>query len=271
MRHRRNWALRLVLLLTAACILLPLALLAVWSCAARWAWPALAPTAFSLRGLSELVAPHNQVARILGSSVLLSLAVAALATVCGLMTARACALYDFPGRNLLLFGSVLPIIVPGTVFAMGVHVVLIRMGLAGTVPGVILVHTVCSLPYTVNILTDVTAAAGDRLETQAQVLGCPPVKAFFMTGLPQLLPGVLSALCMAYIVSFSQYFLTLLIGGGRVKTFSVLMVPFISGGDRTLASAYALLFVLSVAMVFVVFEVCIRRLLGPRDRKEGKA
>ena len=267
--NNRSLALRLVLAVTIGCILIPLALLTVWSFAARWGWPELTPSALSLRGLREVFAPYNKTLSLLGSSIALSLTAALLATVCGLMTARACALYEFPGRKLLLFGSILPVIVPGTVFAMGVHVVLIRMGLAGTVAGVILVHAVCSLPYTVGILTDVTAALGGRLETQAALLGCPPARAFFTVAFPQLLPGLLSALSMAYIISFSQYFLTLLVGGGRVKTFSVVMVPFISGGDRTLASVYALLFVASTALVFALFELLVRRLTRPRGTKEG--
>jgi putative spermidine/putrescine transport system permease protein len=60
---------------------------------------------------------------------------------------------------------------------------------------------------------------------------------------------------MAYIISFSQYFLTLLIGGGSVKTLAVVMVPLIYGGDRTIASAYALLFTLSSLIVFGLFEL----------------
>lgn len=54
----------------------------------------------------------------------------------------------------------LPLIVPTTVFGMGIHLLLIRVGLSDTVPGVILVHVICALPYTVSIMTDSTRAIG---------------------------------------------------------------------------------------------------------------
>ena len=70
----------------------------------------------------------------------------------------------------------------------------------------------------------------------------------------------MASISMAYITSFSQYFLTLLIGGGKVKTISVLMVPFIAKGDRSLGSAYALIFVISTLSVFVIIDSVIKRL-----------
>jgi putative spermidine/putrescine transport system permease protein len=74
------------------------------------------------------------------------------------------------------------------------------------------------------------------------------------------MPGIMSSFIMAYIISFSQYFLTLMIGGGKVKTLAVLMVPFIQSGDRTIASAYAVVFVLSTMLVFILTEWCINKL-----------
>ena len=98
-------------------------------------------------------------------------AVALIAVVVGLMTARAIVFYQFPGQKLLLFASMLPLIVPTTVFGMGIHLLLIRVGLSDTVPGVILVHVICALPYTVSIMTDSTRAIGKKLEEFIKVMG----------------------------------------------------------------------------------------------------
>ena len=65
---------------------------------------------------------------------------------------------------------------------------------------------------------------------------------------------------MAYISSFSQYFLTLLIGGGRVKTFTTLMVPFIAKGDRSLASTYAVIFMISTLFIFILIDLATKKL-----------
>lgn len=91
---------------------------------------------------------------------------------------------------------------------------------------------------------------GNGLEEQARVLGATPWKAFYKVTLPMLAPVMLSSFSMAYIVSFSQYFLTLLIGGGQVKTFTIVMVPLLQGGNRNIASVYSTVF-LGVTLLFL--------------------
>ena len=117
--------------------------------------------------------------------------------------------------------------VPATVFGMGIQFYFIQMGLNNTVLGVILCHVLLSLPYCIQIIMSGMRALGTRLEEQARVLGAGSYRAFFVVILPLLIPVLLPAWSMAYIVSFSQYFITLLIGGGRVKTFTIVMMPYL--------------------------------------------
>ena len=95
---------------------------------------------------------------------------------------------------------------------------------ADTIAGVILVHTVSALPYCATIMEGVTATCGAVHEEQAQVLGASPLRAFIYAALPQLKSGILASLSMAFIISYSQYFTTLIIGGGRIKTLSLIHI-----------------------------------------------
>lgn len=251
---RKHLYARLTLGLAAFLILLPAAVLLLWCVTARWPWPGLLPESWSLRTVRELLFGSQKLPQLLLSSVALAGATALLSTLIGLLTARATALYDFPGRRLVGFASLLPLLIPGTVFAIGIHLVLLRLHLADTVTGVLLVHLIAALPYSITILSDVTAALGDRLEQQAAVLGAPPLRAFFSVTFPELLPGLLSSVSMAFILSYSQYFTTLIVGGGRVKTLSLVLVPYIQSGDRSLAAVYAAAFVGSALAVFFLLE-----------------
>lgn len=248
-----------VLFLLAAVILLPCILLIVWAVTERWAWPDLIPQKFSFRAVKEVSGRRVELFRVFFSSVLISTAVAVLSAVIGVMTCRALVFYDFFGKRLLGFLTVLPFMVPSTVFAMGIQLTFIRLGLNNTVSGVILAHLICSLPYAVRLIMDGTRALGRGLEEQARVLGASPWQAFFRVALPVLAPVVLSAASMAYVVSFSQYFLTLMIGGGQVKTFSIVMVPYLQSGDRSIASVYSVLFLVVTLSVFGLYEWIGRR------------
>lgn len=241
-------------------VLAPLSVIAVWAFATRWAWPDLVPAGLTGRG-AELVLSGSQGAGIacIGLSVGIALASAALATCAAALAARAICCHAWPGRRLFQFATLLPFLVPATVFAMGVQVAFIRTGLSSTVVGVVLAHAVVSLPYAVAIMCDVTRGAGRRLEEAARALGAGRVRTLWSVTLPGLAPGIVSSLSMCYILSFSQYFLTLLIGGGQVKTFALVLFPYLSGGDRTVAAAYGLAFILVTLAVFALFELLLRK------------
>jgi putative spermidine/putrescine transport system permease protein len=250
---------KFILTLLAFSILLPIVIVSIWSFVGRWSWPHLLPESLSMRGMEELFGSYSGAMQTLGSSVLLSVSVAILAVIIGTMTARALVHYDFAGKRLVEFGAILPIIIPATVFAMGIHVPLIRLGLADNVYGVILVHLICALPYTIKIMTDISVAFGRELEEQAAILGATPRQVAVDITLPSLVPGLITSGCMAYIISFSQYFLTLLIGGGHVKTFALLMIPYLQSGDRTVASAYSLIFMVSTILLFIIVDILGRK------------
>lgn len=235
-------------------VLVPILTLVIWVFTERWAWPDLMPQVFSLRAITGITGRSGQLFKVFGSSILISSIVGVLSVSIGIMTSRALLCYEFVGKRWIYFFTILPFMVPATVFAMGIQMTFIKLGLNNTVTGVIIAHLICSLPYAVRLLMDGMKAAGIKLEEQARVLGASGGSAFVKVTLPLLVPVIISAMCMAYIVSFSQYFLTLLIGGGKVSTFTIVMVPYLQSGERNVACIYSVIFLIITMAVFAVFE-----------------
>ena len=257
---KKNRINKIVLIIVGICILLPLLNLKIWAFTERWAWPDLLPQTYSFRAIKEIFSRKSEMIQLFISSIMLSMIVAILSVIIGIMTARAFVFYDFKGKRQLYFATLLPFLIPGTVFAMGIHVMFIKWDLSNSILGVIIVHLIYSLPYATRLLMDGTLAIGNKLEEQAKVLGATSFQAFTKTTLPILSPVILSSLSMSYIVSFSQYFLTLLIGGGKVKTFAIVMFPYLSGGDRNMASTYSLVFLGITILIFGVFQLIVSRI-----------
>ena len=153
---KKRWFWKLFLALVTCCILIPAFQLLLWSVTERWPWPGMLPESLTLRTIKELLFGSAKLPRLLMSSISLGLTVAFLSTVIGVLTARATELYTFRGKGLISFGAFLPLLVPGTVFAMGIQITLIRLGLSDTVAGVVLVHLIAAVPYCITIMTDVT-------------------------------------------------------------------------------------------------------------------
>ena len=147
MKSKTSISSKIILTIFMLVIILPVLTLLVWTFTERWAWPDLWPQVFSMRAVDEILRRKEELIKLFASSILISLVVAVLSIVIGTMTARALVLYDFPGKDGAYFLSILPFMVPGTVFAMGVQVTFIKLGLNNNVLGVIIAHLVCSLPF----------------------------------------------------------------------------------------------------------------------------
>ncbi len=240
--------------LAAAALLvaLPFLPLFLWSFAGEWRFPDLLPAEWSLRGFRALAEPGSRVVEATLSSLLIGGAATAASVAVGLPAGMALGRYEFRLKGLVVFFVLLPILVPPLASTMGVHLTFIRLGLADTTLGVFLVHLVPTVPYTTIILASVFAERGIEFEEAARTLGATPWRAFVHVTLPTVAPGVAVAALFAFLVSWSQYILTVLIGGGNVVTLPMLLFSAARGSDPVLTSVLALLFALPAILALVV-------------------
>ena len=252
MRKIKSFISDIILYSALFLLIFPILIIITWSFAKVWSWPHILPMEFTLRGSKNLFRPGSQMLNTLLCSICLSIVVTLVTTAISIPAARALGLYNFKGKRLINMLVLAPIIVPTVSVSMGIHLIFMRIGLANTFLGVVLVQLLPCLPYGIRILTDVFEIVGDRLELQGKVLGANQLQSFFYITLPMIMPGILSAGSMVFIVSFSQYFLTFLIGGGRIMTLPLVMFPYIQGGDRVMASSYSLVFLIT-SLLFLIF------------------
>lgn len=221
----------------------PIAVLFLWSIAAQWSWPSLWPQHYSLRGWHYFFSGGSQGLATLVKSIGLSLGVTFFALLISLPAAKALAFYEFKGKNWVEKLIFAPLIIPMVSVSMGLHLQFIKMNMANTYWGVGLIQLVPCMPYTIRLLQHVFELTGKQLEEQARVLGASSLQIWMQITWPQILPGLVAASCMAFLISFSQYFLTYLIGGGQVITFTMQMFPYIQSGDRHMGAVYSIIFI----------------------------
>lgn len=219
----------------------PILALGLSALSARWFYPQLLPREWTAAPLLRLLA-DQRTAEALASSLLTAGSTTAIALLLGVPAARIIGLRRFRLRSLALLLLFLPNVVPPLAIGMGLNVLFLRLGLAGGAPGVVLVHLVPVLPYTVFALLGVFERYDEGYEQQALTLGASPLVIWRRIALPLLGPGVAVAALFAFLVSWSQYVLTLLIGGGQVITLPILLFAAVAGGNPSSIAGLALLF-----------------------------
>jgi putative spermidine/putrescine transport system permease protein len=219
----------------------PVAALWLYAGSTHWFFPDILPPQWTLDPLvRQLVSPRTREA--LAVSLGIAGAVTALALLIGVPAARTLGLRRFPGRSLALLALFLPNVVPPIATGMGLNILFVRLGLAGSSFGVILIHLVPVLPYTIFALVGVFARYDEGYEQQARTLGASWLRVFCRVTLPLAGPGIAVAALFTFLASWSQYVLTLLIGGGRVITLPMLLFAAVSGGNPTTIASLALIF-----------------------------
>lgn len=243
---------RLVVIAIYLAVLAPLIPQIVWSFAFRWYFPSLLPSVWSLKAWAYTFSASSRVGEGFFNSLLIALIVSLFSILVGLPAARALALYQFRGKAWIEWLLMLPIIVPGIVAVMGIHIVFIRYRLNDTLLGVVLVHLIPCVPYMVLVMSSVFANYGTELEDTARSLGASPLRVFWHVTLPGILPGLMVATLFTFLISWSQYITTVLIGGGRIVTLPMVLFPFISGSNESTAAAISLIFVAPALLVLIL-------------------
>ena len=247
MSGRESAAIRSIRVITGAMLVtwlvLPLIPLAIWSFARSWFFPDLLPSAWSMQAWDYVLSDTSQVMDSLWITIVISLGATALSVLVGVPAGRALGLYQFRGKQLVELMILAPTIVPGIAVVLGIHVIFITMGLTNTVTGVILVHLIPTLPYMVLVMSGIFANYDPDIEDQARSLGASPLATFWYITLPAIMPGVIVGALFAFLVSWSQYILTLLIGGGRVVTLPLLLFNFATSGRNDVTGAISMIYI----------------------------
>ncbi len=241
----------LIITLLIIGVLLPILPQFVWSFAYNWFFPSLLPQKWGWRAWVYVLSPSAKVGEALMNSVSLALVVVLLSVLIGLPAARALSLHEFRGKRIVEWLIMAPIIVPGLVVVMGVHVLFIRYGLADTFIGVALVHLVPALPYFILVMSSVFANYAIELEETARTLGANGWRIFWYITLPAIAPGLAVAALFTFLVSWSQYITTLLIGGGKIVTLPMVLLPFISAANHPNAAAISVIFILPALFILI--------------------
>jgi putative spermidine/putrescine transport system permease protein len=147
------------------------------------------------------------------NSALIAFASSLAALVLGSIAAYGLVRGSFRGRGLLEGNFIAPLILPPVITAVALYILFSRIGLLGTLPGLILAHTVLTVPYVVLLMSVAIRSFDQRIEQVAYSLGASWFTMFRRVLLPNLLPSVFAAWIFAFIISFDEVIVTFFLAG----------------------------------------------------------
>ena len=132
-------------------------------------------------------------------------------------------------------------------------------------------HTTFCLPYVILSVLPRITELGDTLSEAALDLGCTPIQAFFKVKLPNIMPGVLSGMVMAFTLSLDDFVISYFVGPSNFQTLPLLIY------SMTKKKVPPDMYALSTIIIVVVFLLLVisnfktgKKANAARKKKGGK-
>jgi putative spermidine/putrescine transport system permease protein len=186
-------------------------------------------------------------------SFITALLTAAVAVSLGTLCAYGLTHSAFAGKRLLKSFILLPLIVPSLVLAISIYKLFIQFDLVGTIAGFVIAHSVLAIPFVITIMTASFRGVDPAIEKAARSLGANRLRTLWHVSLPLVLPGLLSATLLAFLVSFDELIIALFISDPFVATLPKKLWDGIRlEVDPTLAAVSTILIGVSLGVLAIV-------------------
>jgi N-acetylglucosamine transport system permease protein len=194
----------------------------------------------------------------INSAIVLTVSVT-LTMLLGSTAAYALARYQFPGNRLIYFTFVGGMMFPVFLALVPLFFVVKQTGLLHTLPGLMLVYTAYSLPFTVFFMSAFFRTLPSAVAEAAMIDGCGPFSLFFRVMLPMAKPGLISVGIFNVLGHWNQYLLPLVLVSNEennvlAQGLAALAVNEGYRGDYSRLFAGLSLAIIPVLVVYAIFQ-----------------
>jgi putative spermidine/putrescine transport system permease protein len=218
-----------------------------------WSYPNIFPPSFSLEQW-RYVFNYTNIGRALRTSYTVAPLAVILSFLLSLPTSYILGRKNVPGKKIFMLVVLLPMIMPGMVVALFLSRVFSLLGLSQRFSGLVVAHTLMSMPYMIRVMTTSFAAIPQDVIDAAENLGASTYVKIKDIFLPMIRPGLLAGMIFAFTTSIEEFNLTFIIGTPTFETIPTILYSFMGYNFiRTNASVVSLLMMTpNIIMLFLV-------------------
>jgi putative spermidine/putrescine transport system permease protein len=191
-----------------------------------------------------------------------SLAVVVISVLIGVPAAYVMARRTFPGKQIVMFLFLLPILIPPITYGIPLATVLLFVDPDQSILGVVLANLVPSVPFVILTMTPFIEQINPSIESAARMCGAS-VRSLFLRVLgPLLVPGILAAAILVLVRTVGMFELTFLTSDADSQTIVVALYASMSAaGIRAQQSVDAMAVIYTSTML--VLLVLAMRFVNP--------
>lgn len=225
---------------------------------------------FSLQWYAELF-EDELILQSLYYSIVIAVLSSIIATVIGTMAAMGINAVKGWKKSALLSVNNIPVVNPEIVTAISMMILFVFIlskfhGMEMGFGTLLIAHITFNIPYVVLSVLPKLRGMDQNIYYAALDLGCPPFKSFIKVVIPQIMPGIISGLIMAFTLSLDDFVISYFNSGATFQTLPVTIYSMTKKPYSLKLNALStLLFAVVLALMLIV------NLKKPEKTKKKKA
>lgn len=196
------------------------------------------------------------------SSLGVALAVVVVCAILAFLASIAIARFAFRGRVVFIVSVLVVQMVPGEAMIFTIYNMIDDWRLMNTLVGLFIVHLAGVVPFTIWMLRGFVNGVPVELEEAAMIDGCTKAQAFWRVTFPLLAPGLVATGIFAFIQSWNEFLMALLLLKGYNLTLPPWLNSFQSATEATNWGAVMAGSTLLTLPVVIFFLFVQRRMVG---------
>ena len=222
-------------------------------------------TGFSLKWYGELF-QNAEIMQALSNTLIIAVISSLVATVVGTFAAYGISQMNRRSQGLVMNISYLPVINPDIVTGVSLMLLFIFMRMNLGFATMLISHIVFNIPYVILSVMPRIKQMDRHLLEAAMDLGLPPLRAFLKVVPPDIMPGVISGMIMAFTLSIDDFVISFFTTSG-VQNLSIYIYSSARRGiEPTVYAIMTLMFVTVVSLLLLINRKSLGRTVAKRTR-----
>lgn len=247
------WAQTAFITILALALFGPIVNLLIWTIAETWYFPHTLPNQWGLKYWQQVFNPYSDVSGSLITSIIIALCAVVVCLLVSIPAGYALSKHTMPWRVGFMLLFLIPQAFPNLTVYINIARIFYDWGLNGTLLGVVLVHSVHGLMYSVWISVAAFSSIDPMLSRASRNLGAGPIYTFIHVVLPQAAPGLIAASIFVFLESLDEFTGTFFVGAPEVTTLPLLLYTASMEGNYQISSITALILLIpSIGFMLII-------------------
>lgn len=219
---------------------------------------------FTLKWYLELF-QDRQIMKALSNTMIIAILSSGIATIIG--TAAAIGIHNMKRfkKAIMMNLTYLPVVNPDIVTGLSLMILFIFTNFQLGFLSLLLSHITFNIPYVILSVLPKLKQLDKHLYEAALDLGATPLYAYRKVILPEIMPGVITGLLLAFTLSVDDFVISFFTTGSGVTTLSITIYSMARRGINPKINALSTLLFLTVLLLLIIVNF---RMSGEKIKKE---